>query len=181
MGSTPIARSILRQRQATLGNLAATKAMIAWEHLGKQLRIQAKVVASHSRRLRQNSHAASHLALGRGSAHHFGPETALRGGREGWLLTQSIPFRTAALRQASEDSERLGSAVTSVQSRMTSSSGHHAGFHRTRVKTHCTAGEQDLAGLRVTRARCSAGYGSTLAVGRVQAAGAGTFILGFKA
>ena len=63
MGSIPIARSILRQRQAKQGHKIGVKTLIRWESLGNRRRGGGGLMASRIPSLPQHSHVQSHAAV----------------------------------------------------------------------------------------------------------------------
>ena len=63
MGSTPIARSTLRQRQATQGYEIGVKTLIRWESLGKSTLRSDGLMASRIPALPRDSHVQSHAAV----------------------------------------------------------------------------------------------------------------------
>ena len=63
MGSIPIARSTLKQRQATQGYNIGVKKLIRWESLGKATPRGGGLIASRIPTLPRDSHAQSHAAV----------------------------------------------------------------------------------------------------------------------
>jgi hypothetical protein len=63
VGSIPIARSTLRQRQATQGDRIRVNTLIRWESLGNRRRRGGGLMASRNPALPLDSHVQSHAEV----------------------------------------------------------------------------------------------------------------------